>query len=222
MGPVPSAYASGVDVAALLVLLTEFAMLRAPQLRSQVRLYAFQSLVVVVLTAVTGAVRGHPDLYILAALSLLLKVVIVPAVMLHLLRELDVGQLHHPAGGGGGSMVLVAIAASLFGFFSLRSLGLHSKVLPTATLSVAVAIVLVAFVLVVLRSDVVSQAVGFFSLENGVSIVSMAIAAGLPVVVEVSFLFDLLVAAVAFALIMRAHHARAKTLSTEALDRLRG
>jgi hydrogenase-4 component E len=222
MGPVPSAYASGADIASLLVLLTEFAMLRAPQLRSQVRLYAFQSFVVVVLTAVTAAVRGHNDLYILAGLSLLLKVAIVPALMFRLLRQLDVDQLHHPAGGGGGSMVLVAIAASAFGFFVLRSLGFHSKVLPTATFSVSVAIVLVAFVLVILRSDVVSQAVGFFSLENGVSIVSMAIAAGLPVVVEVSFLFDLLVAVVVFALIMQAHHASAGTLSTEALDRLRG
>jgi hydrogenase-4 component E len=155
-------------------------------------------------------------------LSLLLKVVIVPALMFRLLRQLDVDQLHHPAGGGGGSMVLVAIAASAFGLFVLRSLDFRSKVLPTATLSVSLAIVLVAFVLVILRSDVVSQAVGFFSLENGVSIVSMAIAAGLPVVVEVSFLFDLLVAVVVFALIMRAHHARAGTLSTEALDRLRG
>ena len=222
MGPVPSGYASGADIAALLVLLTEFAMLRAPQLRSQVRLYAFQSFVVVVLTIVTGAVTGYSDLFILAGLSLLLKVVIVPALMFRLLRQLDTDQLHHPAGGGGGSMVLVAIAASAFGFFVLRSLDFRSKVLPTATLSVSVAVVLVAFVLVILRSDVVSQAVGFFSLENGVSIVSMAIAAGLPVVVEVSFLFDLLVAVVVFALIMRAHHARAGTLSTEALDRLRG
>ena len=222
MGPVPSGYASGADIAALLVLLTEFAMLRAPQLRSQVRLYAFQSFVVVVLTIVTGAVTGYSDLFILAGLSLLLKVVIVPALMFRLLRQLDTDQLHHPAGGGGGSMVLVAIAASAFGFFVLRSLDFRSKVLPTATLSVSVAVVLVAFVLVILRSDVVSQAVGFFSLENGVSIVSMAIAAGLPVAVEVSFLFDLLVAVVVFALIMRAHHARAGTLSTEALDRLRG
>ena len=222
MGTVPSGYASGADIAALLVLLTEFAMLRAPQLRSQVRLYAFQSFVVVVLTIVTGAVTGYSDLFILAGLSLLLKVVIVPALMFRLLRQLDTDQLHHPAGGGGGSMVLVAIAASAFGFFVLRSLDFRSKVLPTATLSVSVAVVLVAFVLVILRSDVVSQAVGFFSLENGVSIVSMAIAAGLPVVVEVSFLFDLLVAVVVFALIMRAHHARAGTLSTEALDRLRG
>ena len=222
MGPVPSGYASGADIAALLVLLTEFAMLRAPQLRSQVRLYAFQSFVVVVLTIVTGAVTGYSDLFILAGLSLLLKVVIVPALMFRLLRQLDTDQLHHPAGGGGGSMVLVAIAASAFGFFVLRSLDFRSKVLPTATFSVSVAVVLVAFVLVILRSDVVSQAVGFFSLENGVSIVSMAIAAGLPVVVEVSFLFDLLVAVVVFALIMRAHHSRAGTLSTEALDRLRG
>lgn len=222
MGPAPSTYASGADVACLLVLLTEFAMLRAPQLRSQVRLYAVQSLVVVALTVLTGAVKGHYDLFVLAGLSLILKVLIVPVLMLRLLRELEVDQLHQPAGGGGGSMVLVAIAASAFGFFVLRSLNFHSKVLPTATLSIAVAVVLVAFLLVVLREDVVSQAVGFFSVENGVSILSAAIAAGLPVVVEVSFLFDLLVAVVVFGLLMRAHHTRAGTLSTEPLRRLRG
>ncbi len=72
------------------------------------------------------------------------------------------------------------------------------------------------------RADVVSQAVGFFSLENGVSVASLVVAAGLPLVVEVAFLFDLLVAVVVFGVIMRVHHGRTKTLSTEELDRLRG
>ena len=79
-----------------------------------------------------------------------------------------------------------------------------------------------AFLLVILRSDVVSQAVGFFSLENGVSVASLVVAAGLPLIVEVAFLFDLLVAVVVFGVLMRVHHGRTQTLSTEALDRLRG
>jgi hydrogenase-4 component E len=48
------------------------------------------------------------------------------------------------------------------------------------------------------------------------------LAAGLPLIVELAFLFDLLVAVVVFALLMRVHHGRAGTLSTQALDRLRG
>jgi hydrogenase-4 component E len=76
--------------------------------------------------------------------------------------------------------------------------------------------------LVIVRNDVVSQAIGFFSLENGVSVASLVLAAGLPLIVELAFLFDLLVAVVVFGLLMRVHHGRAGTLSTETLDRLRG
>jgi hydrogenase-4 component E len=75
---------------------------------------------------------------------------------------------------------------------------------------------------VIVRNDVVSQAVGFFSLENGVSLASLVLAAGLPLIVEVAFLFDLLVAVVVFGVLMRVHHGRARTLSTRALDRLQG
>ena len=68
----------------------------------------------------------------------------------------------------------------------------------------------------------VSQAVGFFSLENGVSVASLVVAAGMPLILEVAFLFDLLVAVVVFGVLMRTHHRRTRSLSTATLDRLRG
>jgi hydrogenase-4 component E len=109
-----------------------------------------------------------------------------------------------------------------FGFFAVGSLHVSSSSLPTSALSIACAIVLVAFVLIILRKDVVSQAIGFFSLENGVSIASLVVASGLPLIVDVAFLFDLLVAVVVFGVIMRVHHLRNDTLSTHDFDRLRG
>jgi hydrogenase-4 component E len=221
MNHVPSTYAGVADVVAVLVLLTEFAMLRAPLLRSQVRLYAFQSLVVTVLAVVIAATRHIDDLYVLALLSFVLKVVLVPGLVLRLLRDADV-DLAGSSVLGVASMILIAIGVSAFGFFAVGSLHVHSVALPTSTLSIAAAVVLVSFVLIILRADVVSQAIGFFSLENGVSVASLVVAAGLPLVVEVAFLFDLLVAVVVFGVIMRVHHGRAKTLSTSELDRLKG
>ncbi|MHB8457595.1 MAG: hydrogenase, partial [Acidimicrobiales bacterium] len=73
MHPAPSTYAGMADVAAVLVLLTEFAMLRAPTLRAQVRLYAFQSLVVTVLAVFIAATQHIGELYVLALLSFVLK-----------------------------------------------------------------------------------------------------------------------------------------------------
>lgn len=218
---VPSTTAGVEDVVAVVVLLTEFAMLRAPLLRSQVRLYAFQSLAVSVLAIVVAATRHVPDIYALAGLSFVLKVVLVPAVMLRLLGDVDV-DLAGSSRFGVASSTLIALSVSIFGFFAVGSLHVRSSLLPSTTLAVASAVVLVAFVLVVLRSDVISQAMGFFSIENGVSIASLVIAAGLPLVVEMTFLFDLLVAVVAFGIIIRVHHGRSRTLSTDELDRLRG
>jgi len=119
-------------------------------------------------------------------------------------------------------MVLLALVAAVFGFVVVGSMKLHSTSLPAPALGLATAAILVSFLLVILRSDVVSQAVGFFSLENGVSMASLVVASGLPLIVEVAFFFDLLVAVVVFGVLMRVHHRRTRTLSTALLDRLRG
>jgi hydrogenase-4 component E len=217
----PSTFAGTADVIAIVVLLTEFAMLRAPLLRSQVGLYAFQSLVVTALALVVAATRHVEELYFLAAFSFILKVVIVPRIVLRLLSRAEV-DLAGSSALGVATMTLIATAVSVFGFVSVGALHVQSTALPSTALAISIAVVLVAFVLIILRSDVVSQAIGFFSLENGVSVASLVVASGLPLVVDVAFLFDLLVAVVVFGVVMRVHHGRSRTLSTETLDRLKG
>jgi hydrogenase-4 component E len=217
----PDVYTASANTIAVLVLLVEFAMLRASLLRAQVRLYALQSATVSVLAVVVAATQHIPQLYLLAGLSFGLKVVAVPAVITRLLRSADV----EIAGSGSmtvASEVLLAIVVAGFGFFAVGRLGLTSPVLPATALALSVAIVLVAFVLMIVRNVVVSQAIGLFSLENGVSLASLVVAAGLPLILEVAFLFDLLVAVVVFGVLMRLHHTRTDTLSTAGLRSLRG
>ncbi|HLI16480.1 MAG TPA: hypothetical protein VKV23_10585 [Acidimicrobiales bacterium] len=217
----PPARSGGADAIALVVLLTQFAMLRAPLARSQVRLYAWQSTAVSALAIFLASTRHAPDLYALAALSFSLKAVLVPRVVLRLLRDAP-ADVATSSRLGVATTVLVALALSVFGFFVVGRVPIGGGSLPAPALGMAAAVVLVAFLLAVVRADVVSQAVGFFSLENGVSVAGLVVASGLPLLVEVAFLFDLLAAAVAFGILMRAHHSRAKTLSADVLGRLRG
>jgi hydrogenase-4 component E len=235
----PSVYSGGASVIAVGVLLAEFGMFRQALLRDQVRLYAVQSGLISVLAVLVAAVRHLPELYVLAALSAGLKVVIVPIVLRRLLRGVGrsgagaEGTADHAAGpgwteiAGSGSLslastVLLAIAVAAFGFFTVSALHIHSLVLPPTALSVSVSVALVAFVLMIMRRDVASQAIGFLSLENGISLTALVVAAGLPLILEVAFLFDLLVAVVVFELLIRVHHGRAESLSTADLTRLRG
>jgi hydrogenase-4 component E len=217
----PSVFAGGSNVIAVIVLLLEFGMLRQALRRDQLRLYAAQSAAISVLAVTVAAARNLPDLYALAFCSAAIKVVAVPIVVRRLLRD-----THDEIAGSGSlsvaSTVLIAIVVAAFGFFAIGRLPIRSPVLPITALAIGFAVVLVAFLLMILRRDVVSQAIGFFSLENGISLAALVVAAGMPLIFEVAFLFDLLVAVVVFGLLIRVHHGRAESLSTADLTRLRG
>jgi hydrogenase-4 component E len=225
----PSALSGGANVIAVGVLLAEFGMFRQALLRDQIRLYGAQSALISVLAVVVAATRHLPDLYALAALSFALKAAVVPVVLHRLLRGIGVTssdpRWSDIAGSGAlspASSVLVAIAVAAFAFFTVSALGIRSPVLPATALSVSMAVVLVAFVLMIVRRDVVSQAIGFLALENGISLSALVVAAGLPLILEIAFLFDLLVAVMVFGLLIRVHHGRAESMSTADLTRLRG
>lgn len=222
----PSVFAGGSNVIAVIVLLLEFGMLRQALRRDQLRLYAAQSAAISVLAVTVAAARNLPDLYALAFCSAAIKVIAVPVVVRRLLPRGGQQGTHDEIAGSGAlsvaSAVLVAIVVAAFGFFAIGRLPIRSPVLPITALAIAFAVVLVAFLLMILRRDVVSQAIGFFSLENGVSLAALVVAAGMPLIFEVAFLFDLLVAVVVFGLLIRVHHGRVESLSTAELTRLRG
>ena len=171
----------------------------------------------------------RPVYFTLLTTHTILAVVIVPLVLRRLLRGVgrDPGSPGWTDIAGSGALslastVLLAIAVAAFGFFAIAALGIRSPVLPAAALAISVAVALVAFVLMIMRRDVASQAIGFLSLENGISLAALVVAAGLPLILEVAFLFDLLVVVVVFGLLIRVHHGKAESMSTTGLTSLRG
>ena len=221
----PGVYEGAANVIAAVMLLIEFGMLRQALARDQVRLYMAQSALISVLAVVIAADRNLPDLYALAALSAALKVVAVPLVLRRLLGR-PAADEEGPVGVAGSqtlspaSAVLAGIVLAAFGFFCFGALKLHGPAAPATALAVAGAMMLVAFGLMIVRRDVASQAIGFFSLENAISLAALVLAAGLPLILETAFLFDLLVAVVVFGMLIRGR--RSESLSTSDLTRLRG
>jgi hydrogenase-4 component E len=226
MTKAPGIYEGAANVIAAVMLLLEFGMLRQALARDQVRLYAVQSALISILAVVIAADRNLPGLYALAALSAALKCVAVPLVLRRLLGTATEDD-QAPGVAGSSTMspataVLAGIVLAAFGFFCFGALKIHGPAAPATALAIAAAMVLVAFGLMIVRRDVASQAIGFFSLENAISLAALVIAAGLPLILETAFLFDLLVAVVVFGMLMRVHHSRADSLSTADLTRLRG
>lgn len=169
----PGVFDGAADTVAVLALLIEFAMLRVAFVRSQIRLYVTQSLLVALLAVIVAAGRAELWWSALVVLFVAVQVFLVPRLVSRVAhRDAEIAGRNRI--GVVGS-VLVGIAVAVSGFFAVGALRVRSTLPPTA-LAMSVGIVLVAFVLVVVRRDVVSRVVGFLALGNGVSLAGLVIA----------------------------------------------
>jgi hydrogenase-4 component E len=88
-------------------------------------------------------------------------------------------------------------------------------------LAFALSVVLIGLLMMVTRRNAVSQVVGFMSLENGL-ILAAAGARGMPLVVEISIAFSVLIAFIVIGIFLFRIRERFDTVDLEALDRFQG
>jgi len=216
-------FGAAATVTAVLVLLVELAMLRSQDIWEQLRLYALSSVVVAALAIATAASgRGSSSLYVLAAATIALKALLFPVGIRFVLRNLEADP-RIPSSIGVASSILIAVLLSAFAFVALRPVHIGGvSALPLEALPVAVSGVLVAFLLIVARPYAPSQLLGFLALENAVSVASLVIAAGLPIILALLLLFDVLVGVLVFVVLVQYLAVARTAVRTDVLNRLTG
>jgi len=208
---------------AVAVLLLELYMLRSQDVWEQLKLYALASVVVAALAFTTAATgHGSTSLYALGAVTIGLKALIFPLGIGFVLRRLAT-EPRVPSVIGVPSAILIAIVLCALAFIVLRPIhiGVVSG-LPLSALPVAVGGVLVAFLLMVLRPSAPSQLLGFLVLENAVSVASLVIAPGLPIILALLLLFDVLIGVLVFVVLVQYLAVERTAVRTDILNRLSG
>ncbi len=218
-----SVFGAAATITAVVVLLLELYMLRSQEIWEQLRLYALGSAVVAAL-AVSTAASGHGDssLYVLGAVTIALKALLFPQGIRFVLRRLE-AEPRVPTVIGAPSAILIAIVLCAFAFIALRPVHIGAEnALPLSALPVAVGGVLVAFLLMVLRPYAPSQLLGFLVLENAVSVASLVIAPGLPIILGLLLLFDVLIGVLVFVVLVQYLAVERTAVRTDVLNRLTG
>ena len=218
-----SVFGAAATIAAVLVLLLEFGMLRSQDVWEQLRLYALGSAVVAALAVATAATgHGGSSLYVLGAVTIGLKALLFPQGIRFVLRRLDV-EVRVPSVVGVASGILLAMVLCSFAFIALRPVHIGAEAaLPLSALPVAVGGVLTAFLLMVLRPYAPSQLLGFLILENAVSVASLVIAPGLPIILALLLLFDVLIGVLVFVVLVQYLAVERTAVRTDILNRLTG
>jgi hydrogenase-4 component E len=159
---------------------------------------------------------------VLAAATIALKAIMFPIGIRFVLRNLEADP-RVPSSIGVPSSILIAVALSAFAFVALRPVHIGGvSALPLEALPVALSGILVAFLLMVVRPHAPSQLLGFLAPENAVSVASLVIAAGLPIILALLLLFDVLVGVLVFVVLVQYLAVARTAVRTDVLNELTG
>lgn len=216
----PQVIGQTINLFASVLLIVSFAMLSQRRILSLIHLFTLQGVALVASTAVVGYVTQQPHLYFSAALTLVLKVIVIPFLLHRLIDRLNVKWdtetlINIPA------TMLIGIVLVIFAFNLALPIAKFSASVARGTLGIALACVLLSFMMMITRSKAVPQVIGFLSMENALFFAATSAVYGMPMVVELGIALDVLIGILILGVFMFQIRERFDSLDIGHLERLK-
>jgi hydrogenase-4 component E len=181
-----------INLFAAVLLLLAFAMISQRRILSLIHLFTLQGAALATATALVGYATHQPHLYISAGLTVALKVFLIPWLLHRVIDRLNVRWdvetlINIP------TTMLIGILLVIFAFYLALPISQLSSSIARGTLGIALACMLMSFMMMITRSKAVPQVIGFLSMENGLFFAATAATYGMPMVVELGIALDVLV-----------------------------
>jgi hydrogenase-4 component E len=202
------------------VLVLSFALLYQRRLFGVIKIYALQALLLAAAAAWQAHAQDAPHLYITAGIALVFKAIIIPIALHRIIVRLNIHRTIETALGGGATMV-VGVALVALSILLVLPVTQAEGALTRESLAAALSIVLLGLLVMIARRNAVSQVVGFMSLENGLILAAVGVK-GMPLVVELSIAFSVMVAFIIFGVFFFHIRERFDTLDVHDIERFRG
>jgi len=202
------------------VLILSFALLYQRRLFGVLKIYALQALLLAAAAAWQANAQDAPHLYITAGIALVFKAIVIPVALHRIIVTLNIHRAIETALGIGPTMV-VGVSLVALSILLVLPVTAASGALTRESLAAALSIVLLGLLMMITRRNAVSQVVGFMSMENGLILAAVGVK-GMPLVVELSIAFSVMVAFIIFGIFFFHIRERFDTLDVHDIERFRG
>jgi hydrogenase-4 component E len=211
------------DVAHLLagtMLVLSFLLLYQDRITAVLNVFALQAITLALSVAWQSVAQSAPHLLVTALVALVVKGFIIPAALHRIVRRLGIHREIEQVLGGGPTM-LTGLGLVALSILLVQPVGETAGTIVREDLAFALAVVLLGLLMMITRRNAVTQIVGFMSLENGLVLAATG-AKGMPLVVEFSVAFSILIAFIVFGVFIFRIRERFDTVDVSALDTYRG
>jgi hydrogenase-4 component E len=209
-----------INLFAAILLLLSFALLAQRRVLSLVHLFTLQGLTLVASTTTMAFFTQQPHLYYSAGLTFLLKVLLMPWLLHRLIERLNVRWdvetlINIP------TTMLIGIVLVIFAFNLALPISNLSASVARGTLGIALACVLLAFLMMITRTKAIPQVIGFLAMENSLFFAATSATYGMPMVVELGIALDVLIGMIILGVFMFQIREQFDSLDIRHLERLK-
>lgn len=203
-----------------MMLVASFALLYQDRVFAVLNIFAAQAVFLAMAVGWEAWTQQRPNLFVTAALALGLKGIIIPVALHKMIVRLGVHRDIEQVVGVGKTL-LAGLALTSLSLLLVLKITEASEAFTREGLALALAIILLGFLMMISRRNAITQIVGFMSLENGLILAATG-ARGMPLVVEISVAFSVLIALFVFAVFVFRIRERFDSVDVEALEDVRG
>ena len=150
----------------------------------------------------------------------MVKAIIIPVALHRIIVRLGIHRTIETVVGIGQTM-LGGIGLVALSILVMLPITAEAGTLAREDLAFSLSVILLGLLMMISRRNAVSQIIGFMSIENGLILAATA-AKGMPLVVEISVAFSILVALIVIGIFLFRIRERFDTVDVHALERFRG
>lgn len=185
------------SISAAILLIATFGIVARRGFIDWLNAYRIQSIVLSAVTAIIGYVTGIWEIYITAGLTLVIKSIIIPKVLMYVTRKLEIEFKieTNPYISIRISLLISALLVAL-SYFLTQQIPFKSDQIVNTYLPVSMAQFFIGLLMLVNRRTALSQIVGLLIIENGLFLFTMALTHGVSLLIEVGIFVDILVSIV--------------------------
>ena len=211
-----------IDSLAAVFLLLAILAVASGRVVSLVRLFSLQSIVLGLTAAAVASLTGSEHIYLVAALTIALKGVLIPWGLRYVIDKIGVHKEVEPLIQLPASLLVCGVLTVL-SFYIVQPFVTGPEVLGTITknlLPISLAVVFIGFFMMIARKKAITQIIGLLIMENGLFMAAYAVAYGMPFIVELGVFFDILAAALILGVLAFRINRTFDTVDTTILRRL--
>lgn len=213
------------DVLSVLILLSSFILMANKRVKSYIRTFRIQSVMIALAAGITGIDSlmkdGHFDLLVVCIVIIAIKVIYIP----HLLNKVNAKVEYKVEKNFFFNIPILILGCCfivVFTYFSISTtMGINVGTLNMRVVN-SVSLILIGLFFMISRKKAIGQIVGFLEIENGIFVTAMFATRGMPFIVDMGMFIDLLTAVMILGIMVFKINEKFKSVDINKLKNLRG